>query len=146
MRMSSTYRAWNFMGLQTNRVLTWDCSKCCKNISAVMPEKGIPWLLLWWVGVSVLEKWNCFAVAPFLLVWKTVPWCSCPCVSVDVLWWCQLFPGLGCWITGLVCLVWWVYGCCWSYVWLGRELNVQSCLWCRGCPSLNVVLGWHWVF
>jgi len=42
MRTSSTYRAQKPMCLETMRNFTWDCSKCCKNISAVMPEMGDP--------------------------------------------------------------------------------------------------------
>ena len=42
MRTSSTYRAQKVMCLESNRDLTWDCSKFCKSISAVMPEMGDP--------------------------------------------------------------------------------------------------------
>ena len=32
----------NFMCFESRRKFMWNCSRCCKNISAVMPEMGDP--------------------------------------------------------------------------------------------------------
>ena len=40
----------------------WMFSRCCKNISAILPEIGDPWLLPALVGISDHQKQNNFVV------------------------------------------------------------------------------------
>lgn len=125
------------------RCCIWWCFGCSRVV-----------ICRWWCsGVCVWWKW-------FLIVWDYRIWIMlkrcCRCCRVSLVWFvsrCVEVIFLGCWWSGVVCLMviccllsWW-----WNIIWLWLVINCFICrllvscvsMWCSICRRM--FCGWCWV-